>query len=228
MFIIENLIHFLLYFINCIVIYNSYYLLDLLFIKYKSYKSIEPQHKKVYFISNIIKGSVLGLFSPIAYLILHNYFLNNYWNIGLIKFFANIYTSLDLVSIFKVEKMQKNTIIHHIMVQILYLYSLVICDFNETTIAKPIVIYAIFSTFAFVVNLYLSFRLVLNDTYLKYIATLSAFLYQFYCTLNWIYQIYYLNTENIEILYKIIYTLIILSIVNDDIVLIKFLNKNSF
>uniref|UniRef100_A0A6C0J0F3 TLC domain-containing protein n=1 Tax=viral metagenome TaxID=1070528 RepID=A0A6C0J0F3_9ZZZZ len=228
MFLIKNITNIFLYLINSLFVNYLYDLLRIIFNNvYNNYKIITPKHKQIYFISNIIKGSILGLFSPIALRILYSFIFKDIWEVELIKFFANIYVSLDLVSMFKVEKMQINTTIHHIMVQVLYLFSLIVCDFGEKTIAKPIVIYAIFSTFSFVVNLYLSLRLTLKEKYLKKIATIASILYQICCLFNWLYQGYYLYTENIYIIYKLIYTFIILSIVNDDIVLINFLNKNS-
>lgn len=229
MFIFKNIPYIILYALNSIFINYLYNLLNIIFNKYYyKYKIITPNHKKIYFVSNIIKGSFLGLLSPLALKILCDYIFFNKWDIYLIRFLSNIYCSLDLVSMFKVEKMQINTVIHHSMVQFMYMYSLVVCDFNEKTLANPIVIYAIFSTFAFIVNLYLSFRLTLSDCYLKKMATLSSIIYHLCCAFNWFYQLYYLYIENIPIIYKIIYILLILSIVGDDLVLIKFLNKNSY
>lgn len=193
------------------------------------YLQIEPKHKQVYFVSNILKGLMLGLFSINAYNILKNYYNYNIWNKKDIKYLGGIYSSLDLISMFKVEKMQYNTVIHHSMVQILYLIGLIFLDFNPNTVANGIVIYAIFSTFSFIVNIYLALRLILFDKfYIKLLASISSLIYQVSCAFNWSYQVYFLYSSNIHLFIKFLYIIVLSSIIFDDIVLIKFLNTNSF
>lgn len=140
---------------------------------------------------------------------------------------GGLYSSLDLVSIFFVKKMQKTTLVHHLMVQVFFLVSLFYFDFSKETIGNPIVIYAIFSVFAFIVNIYLALRLI-TDRFMKIIPTIASIIYQVCCLLNWSYQLHWIYTSNIIIWTKIIYFLIIFSIITDDIVLIKFLNQNSY
>ena len=82
-----------------------------------------------------------------------DYFYYNRWNTHTIKYLGGAYATLDMVSILRVEKMQINTILHHIIVQFLYLISLFLLDFNVDTIARGVVIYAVFSTFAFTINI---------------------------------------------------------------------------
>ena len=157
-----------------------------------SYNKIKPKHKQVYFVSNILKGGVLGIFSYNAYNILKNYYNYSLWNKYDIKLLGAMYASLDMISTINVHKMQLNTIIHHIVVQILYLSALIFLDFGEDTVSKGIVIYAIFSTFAFIVNIYLALRLIYFDKYyLKILASISSFIYQVCCALNWGYQVYF-------------------------------------
>jgi len=227
LYIQKNVLFLIFYAFSNVFIYYLYPITHSLMNSIDKYKNITPEHKKVYFISNLIKGIVLGLFTPLAFGILYNYFIHNIWNLYLIKCMAAVYCSLDLVSIFCIHKMQFNTTVHHIMVQVLFLISLLCFDFREDTISNPIVIYAIFSTFAFGVNLYLALRLVLHKN-IKLIATLASIVYQFCCTINWSYQCYYLYISGIDIIFKIIYSILILGIVSDDIVLIKFLNRNSY
>ena len=227
LYIQQNLLFLILYAFSNVLIYYLYPAVHLLMDSFDKYKNINPEHKKIYFVSNLIKGVVLGLFTPLAFGILYSYFIHNIWNLYLIKCMAAIYCALDLVSIFCIHKMQFNTTVHHIMVQVLFLISLLCFDFKEDTISNPIVIYAIFSTFAFGVNLYLALRLILHKN-LRLIATLASIVYQFCCTINWSYQCYYLYISEIDIILKILYSILILGIVSDDIVLIKFLNKNSY
>jgi len=227
LYIQQNLLFLIFYAFSNVFIYYLYPMTHSLMNSIDKYKNINPEHKKIYFVSNLIKGIVLGLFTPLAFGILYSYFIHNIWNRSLIKSLASTYCSLDLVSIFCIQKMQFNTLVHHIMVQVLFLISLLCFDFREDTISKPIVIYAIFSTFAFSVNLYLALRLILEKN-IKLIATISSIIYQFSCTINWSYQCYYLYISEIDIIFKILYSILILGVVSDDIVLIKFLNKNGY
>ena len=152
------------------------------------------------------------------------------WNTDNIKYLGAIYSSTDMVSMFKVSKMQINTIVHHIIVQILFFISLFILDFNIETLALGIVIYAIFSTLAFLVNIYLALRLTIKSKFiLKVLATASCIIYQICCFVNWFFQIHFLFTNcDINVAARILYFLLLGLIIFDDIVLIKFLIKNSY
>ena len=228
MYIEENERYIYYYLIFSIWFYILYPFLDIILNNITKYKTINPKHKQQYFISNLVKGTILGLITPHSYFILYNYIFYNIWDLNEIKIMASLYASIDLVSMFQVNKMQTTTIVLHSMVQVFYIISLLCFNFNEHEISTPIVIYAIFSTFAYMVNSYLALRLILNVKYLKLFATISSIIYQFCCTLNWSYQCYYLYLSNINFIVKLIYSIVIMTIVSDDIVLIKFLNKKSF
>ena len=124
MYIYENIRYFFSYLMWCGILYISYPISHLFLNKYYlPYKHINPKHKQQYFISNMIKGIVLGYCSYNATITLFNY-SNGIWDLESIKYLSAIYASTDMVSIFKVEKMQINTIVHHILVQILFILSL--------------------------------------------------------------------------------------------------------
>ena len=145
MYVYENLYILLNYFIWCSILYISYPVTHILLNQfYPNYQKINPKHKQQYFISNIIKGTVLGYCSYSASLILYNY-SKGIWDLEEIKYLGAIYASTDMVSMFKVEKMQINTIVHHVLVQILFLMSLFVFNFEVDTLSLGIVIYAIFS-----------------------------------------------------------------------------------
>jgi len=230
MYLYENINFFLNYLMWCGILYISYPTVHLLLNSlYSPYQEITPKHKQQYFISNIIKGTVLGYCSYNAITILYN-FTNGSWDLENIKYLGAIYASTDMVSMFKVEKMQTNTIVHHILVQILFLLSLFIFNFDVNTLSLGIVIYAIFSTLAFSVNLYLALRLTIeNDKIIKLLATISGIIYQCCCIINWLFQIYFLFTRcDINVIFRMIYLAVLGLIIFDDLVLIKFLIKNSF
>ena len=196
--------------------------------KFEKYKLIKPKHKQIYFNSNIIKGSILGSLTIYVFYIYFNYIFYNVWKINDIRYLGSIYASIDLVSIFKVNKMQINTIIHHVIVQILYFISLFVYQFNVNTLSRGIIFYAFFSTFSFIVNIYLALRLIISDKYKIKLAFISSCVYKICCFLNWIYQIYFIYIINSFIITKLIYISILCGIIYDDIILICFLNKASF
>lgn len=228
MFFLKNISYLNQYLFWNYLIYISYNPIHHLMDKYiLNYRNIYPQHKKKYVISNLIKGLALGLNSHIGVRFLYNYIHYGLWDLKTIKMFGAIYAALDMTSMFHVEKMQTNTKIHHIMVQVLYLSGLVFYNFNKNSLANPMVIYAIYSALAYIVNIYLSLRIFIdNKSFLKKIKYLSYLIYICCCAQNWSYQLYFLtNNNNIPLIQKAVYSGIITSIVYDDWVLIKYLKK---
>ena len=88
MYIIENLTYLYCYLAFSIGLYFVYPLLDLILNTVEKYKAIHPNHKKNYFISNVLKGSILCILSPYSYIIFYNYIFNNIWNLNEIKILA--------------------------------------------------------------------------------------------------------------------------------------------
>lgn len=230
MYIYENLKFFAYYLFWCGLLYISYPATHLFLDKfYTNYRVISPKHKQQYFISNIIKSVVLSYCSYSATITLYNY-TNGIWKLDDIKYLGAIYASTDMVSMFKVEKMQINTVVHHVLVQILFLVSLFIFNFNVDTLSLGIVIYAIFSTLSFLVNAYLALRLtIFKENIIKSLATCSAVIYQFCCVINWLFQLYYLFTRcEINVVFRMMYFFVLGLIIFDDLVLIKYLINNSY
>lgn len=195
-----------------------------------NYAKINPKHKQKYFVSNLLKSMILSVCSYVGMMVLYDYFILNRWNKNLVKYVGAIYAATDLVSTFIVPKMQINTVVHHLVVQVLYLISLFMFDFSGLSFDNGIVVYAIFSSFAFIVNFYLAVRLIIkNKLVLKFLASISSVVYQACCIFNWLYQLYFLYNLEVGFQFmKLIYLIVLSLVVFDDIVLIKFLNKNSF
>lgn len=216
-------------------IYNK--VLELYSKKYIEY----TYNKKTYIVTNILKSNVLFL---LAYLFISslllgdiNLFNTELWlnNKKLLINFSGIYTVTDFVALFVNKSMNMDTIFHHICVVLAYLY-LCNVDYKEEGIHKSIIIYGGFSSLAALVNLYLGLRHLeitrRSGIFLKFLAFLS---YLFVCTLNWLWQGYYLmkliqiNIQNSESIYNykgiVIYILIIYFWIKDDINLMKFLGN---
>jgi len=228
MFFLQNISYISQYLFWNYLIHISYNPINLLMSKNLiNYRNITPKHKKIYVVSNLIKGMMLCLNSHIGVRLLYNYYRHGMWDLNTIKSFGAIYASLDMVSMFHVEKMQTNTKVHHIMVQVLYFMGLLRYNFNEKSLANPMVVYAIYSGLSYMVNIYLSLRVfVKNENLLKIMKYASYIIYINCCIQNWLYQGYFLTTSNnIPLIEKGFYSSIIMSIMYDDWVLIKYLKK---
>ena len=179
-----------------------------------------------YTISNLVKSIVLLLYVPsvtyLCYLILNNRWDNQYIvNMGI------LYSLPDIVSLFMVNKMSLSTFIHHSVVFIISILCIYI-DFTENTIMRVPVIYGLFSTYSYLVNAVLTTRYIkIDDNYRYILIFTSLYTYLFCCFLNWsssIYMIYY--SFNFDLL-NIIIILMIISLIYDDINLIKWLHYKS-
>ena len=181
---------------------------------------------KEYRIVNVVKASILGLFTPASTIILYQCFIPPYDpNIYILNIVGASYAALDMSAIIYNPYNHISTNVHHVLVQFLYAYCYYM-DFNMNTLCKPIIVYAIFSTYSYMVNYRLSIRF-LNLQYENNINFLSLFIYIICCFVNWIIQLYLLLMEVPEsfIITKMIYMGLILMIINDDIFLMKFLSS---
>ena len=104
---------------------------------------------------------------------------------------------------------------------------------EENVVGRLLVIYSIFSSYSFIVNLYLGLRFFNNnnkllDTCIDITRILAFYSYIISCSINWIIQLYILNLNIIigNISFGILlYIFLLIIIINDDIILIKWLRK---
>ena len=228
MYLIQNISYISQYLFWNYIIYISYNPINRIMDKcILNYRRIEPKHKKIYVISNLIKGMGLGLNSHICINILYNYIRYGKWNIETMKTFGALYAALDMVSMFKVEKMQLNTKIHHTMVQVFYFTCLLHYNFSKTTLANPLVVYSIYSALSYIVNIYLSMRVFVKDEeLLRRIKYISFIIYGYSCAQNWSYQLYFLLfNRNIPLIQKTLYGGLITTVIYDDWILINYLRE---
>jgi len=174
---------------------------------------------KTYRIVNFTKSICLGIASPYAFYLLYCIIHSIKYNIYILYFVSSLYAALDASALLYNENMHISTIIHHTVVQIFYYYGTYI-DWNINSLSNLILIYAIFSTFAYLVNMRLAIRqsnisnktvAIINDT--------SLFIYCISCFLNWSLQLYYTYITNFiePIYYVMTYLLFIGLIAFDDI-----------
>lgn len=176
-----------------------------------------PVNKQYYVVKNVIKGIYLALLSLIGgILVIPGVFYNEFDN-NTIRILASMYVSNDFIGLYKVSNLPTSTRLHHATTLIFLLVSWSI-DFQTNNVGQLILLYTYFSALAFPVNLYLGLRLCYPVEWLKHI---SKYIYLWVCVLNWGIQYYwYIPSSG-----TYIYFCLLLAIVFDDIVLLKWLWK---
>ena len=184
---------------------------------------------KSYRIVNFTKSICLGLASPYAFYLLYCIINAIKYNIYILYFVSSLYAALDASALLYNEKMHITTTIHHIVVQIFYYYGTYI-DWNVNSLSNLILIYAIFSSFAYLVNMRLAIRKSdISNTAISIVNDISLLIYFISCFFNWSFQIFYtFKTNFTESNYLVILYLLFIGLIGfDDIKLIKYLYSKS-
>ncbi len=200
------------------------------------FASITPSHKKWYVVANLTKAFYLAVLA----------FSNRYWIGAFRGFFYDtfqmtelkrcgiIYITADTVALFMVSKLPRSTQLHHIATNIL---CLLIAGTNMSTkgwngllgVSKMSLLYGIFSSVSFPVNAYLALRVVYSKSRrLPALVKLSLWTYLACCAGNWTVHVLWLAglAYNLHFsFYTALYLVPVALMVNDDIVLIKWLVK---
>ena len=199
-------------------------------VKYRNYN----MDRKLYIIKNVVKSIFLAYLSYTStYLISDIYY--DTWNKQRLNRFASLYVSNDIMGLILIPKLPFSTKIHHITTTLFLLYSYTL-DFTEDNVGRLLVILCMFSSYSFLVNLYLGLRFLtdeqnnmLNYTIEK-IRFWSYYIYKVCCFLNWtiqtliiIYKGYY-NTLTVS---YFIYPWFLILIINDDLVLMNWLKNKT-
>ena len=178
-----------------------------------------------YRIVNLVKSALLGVLCIPTFFLLNNVLFYpenvNYYQVSI---FAALYASVDMAALIYNRKNHISTNIHHITVQVFYFYILYY-DFAMINLVRPIITYACFSLFAYLVNGRLSIRK-LDLKYENEINDLSLIVYINTSVSNWIAQLYliFFDTPELPFFYtKMLYSMLVLVIVSDDIFLMKYL-----
>jgi|SaaInlV_165m_DNA_2_1040747.scaffolds.fasta_scaffold03344_6 hypothetical protein len=211
--------------LSCVGLYHAYKKIDedLSFNASGTYGRLD-EDRRVYVVKNVIKGFYLALISlSTLYWVIPD-IIRGTWNSTVLQTFASLYVSNDIVGLYTV-KLHVSTRMHH-MTAAVFLMAAWCADFQESTTAKMLALYTIFSALTFLVNLYLGLRFVFNVnspgmTALKRYAKWS---YVLGCGMNWVCQVV-LAWNNSE-LWLNAYLMGLVFIVWDDIILLKWFFKN--
>lgn len=200
------------------------------------FASINPSHKKWYVVANLSKSFILGCMSLSPRYWIGVYYVFDRMDEVNVKRCGMLYIATDLVALFMVPKLPRSTIMHHVMT-ILIIITVSTVDIGIVGyggfvgVCKMAVLYGIFSTLAFLVNAYLALRVVYPKArWLHILVILSLWPYILCCVCNWTIHMVWLCSliANWEVSFiNVLYLLGISALVNDDIVLIKWLMKRS-
>jgi hypothetical protein len=177
--------------------------------------------RKISYIStNVVKSNYLLGLCPICLFLLLNF---DDHDIQYVKNLGAIYAAIDFAALFYNKRMTTNTIIHHITVVLFFVLNL-FDTYKDGSISKMIMIYAIFSTFAYLVNFCLGLRLMFPIPGILYRGVF--FLYFFLCIANWKHQFEFMFEYFERPLVKC-YGLLLFFVIYDDMVLLQWLSKKT-
>ena len=203
--------------LSCTLLYFSYTHTEN-YLKYNTEKFDRlTADRKHYVVKNINKGVYLALLVLFAsILVIPDIVWHNKWHNELIKHVASMYVSNDVVGLYMVKNLPTSTRLHHTACIILLMIAWSV-DFQETNIGQLLVMYTYFSALSFPVNIYLGTRLCYKKT--KWLKNSCKYVYLLSCLINWTIQLkMYIPSE-----YAMAYFGLILLIVVDDLILLKWL-----
>ena len=225
-------------------IYKSYPTLHILLCKSEKYKSYDRK-KQYYIIKNLVKTVCMAvIFFFMAFTFIPN-LLNDVWVDSHNRLIGVFYVSNDLAGLLAVPNLPSSTKFHHYTTVFLFTIICAMTTEHEDNIGRLIVVYTIFSCIPFLVNSYLALRFFYNreiegktlnekelteNRIIDYNRIAAYYLYLVSCICNWTYHGIFLFNRirlmEIDIAYTIYY-LVLIPIINDDIVLLKWLySKN--
>ena len=157
-----------------------------------AFRSIIPSHKKLYVTVNLAKAVLLGILalSPRFWSASIRFYYDDFQGVE-VKRCVMIYITADFVSIFLVPKLPWSTLMHHITSTAVAIF--VISTGMQAPgwggslgVAKMGILYGLFSSASFPVNICLALRVVYPKArWLPILELASLLLYILYCIMNW-------------------------------------------
>jgi hypothetical protein len=236
--------YYCLFFLVSFGIYSSYPTVHFLLCKSEKYRSYEIK-KQYYIIKNLIKTICMAIIFVFMILTFIPNLLNDVWVDSYNRLIGVFYVSNDLAGLFAVPNLPKSTKLHHYTTVFLFTVICAISTEKEVNIGHLIAVYTIFSCIPYLVNSYLALRFFYNrevegvkldakqirdNQIIDYNRIAAYYLYLGSCICNWTYQAIFLFNRirlfEMDLAYTVYY-LVLIPIINDDIVLLKWLyNKN--
>ena len=198
------------------------------------YSQIRPVHKKWYVVVNIMKGFVLGA------MILNSQFLRGVWTLlsnGEIPLLETkrttaLYVMTDLIGLILIPKLPFSTFMHHVM-SVFIGMGIWSTDINAQSwtgalgAIKMSFLYGSFSCIPFTVNIFLGMRIIYGkERRIKLLCYFALLSYIISIGINWTLHILWLYNCFKMMDFSpltLFYGGILIHIIRDDIILIKFL-----
>lgn len=202
------------------------------------FASITPSHKQWYVVANMSKAFFLAILAISRRYWVGTYsgFFEDNFQMVEMKRCALIYVSTDLIALFMVPKLPRSTILHHVTTTTLFV---IVSAMNVKVkgwggllgVCKMSVLYGTLSSVSFSVNAYLALRVVYpKSKWLMPLAKFSLWTYIACCAGNWLAHGLWMVGIIISLelsIFNLLYMVAIFFMVNDDIVLIKWLVNRS-
>jgi len=225
--------HLAVFAVGSYVVFSSYFVANHFMSRWStSYASI-PDDKKFYVLSNLIKSAVLLAYCPSAAYTLYRALALDEWSTNRIRNLGVLYAIPDTVSLLLVSRMATSTRVHHLCVVLFMVVNLHI-EYEHESIGRALVVYGIFSTFAYLVNLLLASRfLPVLPSVSLILSGLALAIYASTLGINWLWQVHFLcrlaTSPTLGLMQAfsiVVYLGLIALVVRDDLVLVQWLWKN--
>ncbi|KAL3931554.1 MAG: hypothetical protein SGPRY_001077, partial [Prymnesium sp.] len=152
--------HLAVFALGAYIVFSSYFVCDYAMSRLStSYASI-PDDKKFYPTTEmcaLAATAVLFAYCPLAVHFLYEAMALDHWSTARIHNMGVLYAIPDFVSLFMVSRMSTSTKLHHCCVVAFMIYNLN-TDYSTERVARSLVVYAVFTTFAYLVNVLLASR----------------------------------------------------------------------
>jgi hypothetical protein len=210
---------------SCSFVRTCYYVVDHLLHKQNVYYDNLMEHRRLYVQKNIVKSVYLACMVVCATVtVVIPILTENHWKTELIHYFAVMYGSNDLVGLLCVPKLPSTTKIHHCVSTFLVLVSLSI-DFQHSEIGQSMLVYTYASASAYIVNLHLGVRLLDTRGQYERLRYTAGVVYAITCAWSWSWHVWWAYTRPRLFWYHIVYISLLLWIVRDDIILMRWLTS---
>jgi len=234
-YVVSARAHFAVFAVGTYVVFSSYFVADYFLARQSTSYARIPDDKKFYVLSNLIKSAVLTAYTPQAAYLLYQAIHLDEWSTPRIRSLGVLYAIPDFVSLFLVQRMALTTKAHHICVVIFMVINLY-NDYAHENVCRALVVYAVFSTFAYLVNLLLASRfLPVKPRMSLAMSAVALVVYTSCLAINWMWQVGFVaslharkwadgDAHGVGAIYA--YLAAISMVVYDDVVLTKWLLAN--
>lgn len=189
------------------------------------YAALEP-HRQMYVQKNLVKSCYLcALVLAGSWVAIRPIVYENRWDNGVIRLLAVMYGSNDLVGVLVVDQLPTTTKMHHIVSSILVCAAMLI-DFQTSLVGQSMLVYTFTSASAYLVNLHLGLRLILESYQLARLRRCAATLYVVACLISWSVHVWWWSQHGAFHWYECLYFIFLSIIIRDDIILMNWLVKD--